>query len=213
MALALVLAVVAGCNSLLGIEDLSLVDATPIDANATYVVREGMAGYAMTIDTFITDADPTAVHADDADLQWSSTNNIHALLRFDDLFGSGGIPAGATIRMATLEVEVLEAGSPSGKLYEAAVDWTEATTYNTLGTIVGVTTEDRGLQLPGTLDGSAVGKASINVTTSLQRWTMDPTLNKGWIFVPAMDAMLVRIASSDDADEAHRPTLTVEIVP
>jgi hypothetical protein len=213
VALALVLAVVAGCNSLLGIEDLSLVDAPPIDANATFVVREGMAGYAMTQDTFITAIAPAAVHAEDPDLQWSSTNDIHAMLRFDDLFGTGGIPAGATIRTATLEVEVLEAGSPSGRLYEAAVDWNETTTYNTMGTIVGVTGEDRGVQLPGTLDGSVIGKASLNVTISLQRWAMNPALNKGWIFVPAMDGLLVRIASSEDADEARRPTLTVEIVP
>jgi hypothetical protein len=213
VALAVVLAVVAGCNSLLGIEDLKLVDAPPIDARATFTIREGMNGYAMTKDTFITDAEPNVAHADDADLRWNMTNNVHAMLRFDDLFGTGGVPAGATIRMATLEVEVLEVGSANGKLYDAAVEWDEATTYNTMGAIAGVTSEDRGLQLPGSLDGSALGKTTINVTTSLQQWAMDPATNKGWIFVPAADALLVRIASSEDADESRRPLLTVEIVP
>ncbi len=212
VALALVLAV-GGCNSLLGIEDLTLVDAVPPDARTTYIVREGVAGYALTKDTFITDAAATTSHADDVDLQWNVTNNIHALLRFDDLFGTGGIPPGAMIQMATLEVEVLEAGSPSGQLYEAKVDWDETTTYSTMGAIAGVSGEDRSFQVPGVLDGSMVGKATINVTQSLTRWAADPAMNKGWIFVPAADALLVRIASSDDPVEEHRPKLTVEIVP
>jgi hypothetical protein len=211
VALAVVLAVVGSCNSLLGIEDLTLVDAVPIDARGTYVVREGLAGYAMTKDTFISEAEPIASHGDDVDLHWNTVDNKHVLLRFDDLFGTGGIPPGATIRMATLEVAVIEAGSLA-QLYEAKVDWDEATTYNTLGMDPGVFLEDRGFQIPGMLDGTALGKASINVTQSLTRWVDDPSTNRGWIFVP-LSGTLARIASSDDADEESRPTLTVEIVP
>lgn len=211
VALALVLAA-AGCNSLLGIEDLTLVDARPPDARVNYEVREGVDGYAMTRDTFITDLEATTAHGDAVDLQWSTTNNVHALLRFDDLFGTGGIPAGSTIQMAILEVEVIEAGSASGQLYEVASDWDESTTYNTFGNSVGVSSEDRGIQIPGGLDGSMLGKATINVTSSVEKWRTAPTQNKGWLFVPS-EAAIVRIASSEDADEARRPRLLVEIVP
>jgi hypothetical protein len=212
VALAVVLAVVAGCNSLLGIEDLTLVDAVPPDANALYVVREGLGGYAMTKDTFISEAEPTANHGDDVDLRWHTTDNMHTLLRFDDLFGTGGIPPGATIRTATLEVTIVEAGAMA-QLYEPLVDWDETTTYDTLGPTPGVfPPEDRGLQIPGMLDSSAPGTATINVTQSLTRWSADPATNRGWLFVP-LAATLTRIASSDDADENTRPKLTVEIVP
>jgi hypothetical protein len=210
---ALLLGVLAGCNSLLGIEDLTLVDAVPLDAQATFSVREGEAGYALTKDTFIGSAAPTTAHGDDADLQWNSTGELHAMLRFDDLFGTGGIPSGKTIQMATLEVTVLEAGSANGKLYEARNDWDETTTYNTMGSVTGVTSaDDLGTQVD-TLDGSALGKATITVTTTIARWSQDPTTNKGWIIVPASDGMLVRIASSDDPNVENRPKLTVEIVP
>ncbi len=201
----------AGCNSLLGIEDLTLLDGPGPDAQATYVVREGLAGYAMTKDTFISEAEPTTSHGDDVDLRWTMTDNVHVLLRFDDLFGTGGIPPGATIQMATLEVSVVEAGALA-QLYEAKVDWDESTTYDTLGMDPGVFLEDRGFQIPGMLDGSAPGTATINVTQSLTRWSADPTTNRGWIFVP-LATTLTRIASSDDTDEQRRPRLTVEIVP
>jgi hypothetical protein len=208
----LALVVLAGCNSLLGIEDLTLVDALPPDAQATFVVREGDASYALTKDTFITNTARTTAHGDDVDLRWDSTDDSHTMLRFDDLFGAGGIPSGKTIQMATLEVTVIEAGSANGKLYEAKLDWDEATTYDTMGAIPGVTGEDLGLQV-GTLDGSVLGKATINVTTTIARWAADSAQNKGWIFVPATDAMPVRISSSDDPDVTVRPKLTVEIVP
>lgn len=210
---ALPLLLLAGCNSLLGIEDLTLVDAVPLDAQATFTVREGEAGYALMKDTYITMAAPTTTHADDADLQWNSTGDVFTMLRFDDLFGAGGIPSGKTITMATLEVTVIEAGSPNGKLYEAKTDWDEATTYDTMGLVDGVTAaDDLGTQV-GTLDGSTMGTVSINVTTAVAKWSADPAQNKGWIVVPAMDGMLVRIASSDDPTISNRPKLTVEIVP
>lgn len=208
VALGLLLAA-TGCNSLLGIEDLTLIDAPPTDAQSLFIVREGSAGYAMTQDTYITDAMATTALGDAVDLQWTTTNNTHALLRFDDLFGSGGIPAG-TIRSATLDVFVLEAGSGGGRLYESAVDWSEATTYNTFGPAAGVTADDRGTQV-GTIAASVTGLVSINVTTSLGRWATTPASNRGWIIVPA-DSSLVRIASSDDPDESHRPTLTIDVL-
>lgn len=215
VAFAIVLAAVAGCNSLLGIEDLTLVDARPPDGQTVFEIQQGVAGYAGTSDTFITDAEPTTAHGDDADLRWTMTNNVHALLRFDDLFGSTGpLPAGAIIQAATLEVEVIEAGSPAGLLYESRVDWTEGTTYNTLGANPGVfPNEDRGVQVPGSIDGSTLGKIQINVTLSITNWAATPTTNKGWIFVPAADAMLVRIASSEDPEIARRPKLIVQIAP
>ncbi|MFN0246330.1 MAG: DNRLRE domain-containing protein [Kofleriaceae bacterium] len=212
VALAVVLAVGAGCNSLLGIEDLTLIDAVPPDAQATYVVREGLAGYSMTRDTFISSVEPTTVHSDDVDLHWTTMNNVHTLLRFDDLFGAGGVPPGASINMATLEVTVVEAGAMA-QLYEPLVDWDEATTYNTLGPTPGVfPPEDRGRQVPDILDTSALGTAIVNVTQSVADWAANPSTNKGWLFVP-LSASLARVASSDDADENNRPKLTVVIVP
>ena len=205
------LLLVAGCNSLLGIDDFTLVDAAQgIDAQTTYVVREGLNGYALTQDTYIeTTAD--AAHGEEPDLHWTTTGTTHLLLRFDDLFGAGGIPIGATIQTATLQLTVIEAGSGMGRLYESAVDWTEATTSSTFGPMPGVTFDDRGTQLD-LFDATQLGTASINVTTSLQRWRANPANNRGWLLVPA-EAALARVGSSENTIDAQRPTLTVEIVP
>lgn len=207
-AFAVVLALVAGCNSLLGIEDLTLVDAVPADARTLYEVREGVDGYTLTKDTYILDTEPTGNHGSDSDLLWTTTNNTHALIRFDDLFVSGGIPRGA-IQSATLEIEVLEAGSPNGLIYEVKSTWDEDSGYNDLGMVVGVSAEDLRVQV-GTVNASVVGKVMINVRSSVERWIADPMTNVGWIFVP-VDTATVRIASKNHPDVMRRPKLTVVV--
>ena len=53
----------------------------------------------------------------------------YALIRFDNIFGSGAsqIPTGATIQSATLRYVVYEAGALAN-VNEVAVDWTEDAT-------------------------------------------------------------------------------------
>lgn len=191
---------------MLGACNVPEVDYIAIDGgnSNSMVLRQGEAGYMGTQDTYISTV-PVPGHGADLDMRWSTTDNQYSLIRFD---GLDRIPAGSTIRDALLEIYVLDAGSPSGMIYEVTSSWDESTTYDTFGPNPGVTTEDRSAAQLGIVDGSAVGVVSIHVGPSITRWLQTPSLNKGWLFIPN-DASLVRIASSEVTNPIQRPTLTV----
>ena len=175
--------------------------------------QQGIDGYTGTEDTFIMEANPDTAYGDETWVEWdgddprgTGTAN-YGLLRFEDIFGtsSGQIPPGSTILSATLTYTVDNTGD-SATLNEAAVDWTEATTFASLGSTAGVQAEDYGEEV-GLADGSTTGSHSIDVADSVQAW-LDGEENFGWIFRPTADDG-VEFFSSEHSTVGDRPLLEV----
>ena len=156
---------------------------------------------------------PDTAYGDETWVEWdgdeprNSGKDNFGLLRFEDIIGTGAgqIPPGSTVLSATLTYTVDNSGD-SATLNEAAVNWTESTSYNTLGSTAGVQSEDYGDEV-ASVDGSSTGSHSVDVTDSIQGWLEGET-NFGWIFRPTADDG-VEFFSSEHPTVAERPLLEV----
>lgn len=183
----------------------------PASTISTSTFQYGVDGYIGTIDTFLSEGSPDAPQNASTILEWdqdqAGAGSQTVLIRFDDIFGNaaGQIPAGVYITSATLNYNAFEAGD-SATVNEVAVDWDAAATYNNFGGDTGIQPDEYGVQI-GTAPGS-IGLQSVNVTSSLQSWIANPSLNRGWILRPdGGDGTDVR--SSDVTTAALRPSLSV----
>jgi hypothetical protein len=162
------------------------------DTVQTASFQQGASGYAGTVDTFLHQNAPTTNNAAatslkvDNDDPAGTGNDAQALLRFDNLFGSGAgqIPLNATIRSATLQLQVTNGSVDNMNLHRMLSPWTAADTWNSR--IGGVQTDGvEALTAPDTSSGqSQVGAISFNVLSSLQTWLSNPNSNLGWAIVP-----------------------------
>ena len=176
--------------------------------------QEGADGYDGTEDTFIMGATPNTAYGDETWVEWDNsdpqgdeTANF-GLLKFEDIFGaaSGQIPFGATIIEAILTYTVNNSGD-DGSVNEAAIDWSEATTYNGFGSTAGVQEEDYGIAV-GTVSGGSTGTYTLVVTDSIQRW-LEGAANLGWIFRPINDDGVEFRSSEYTTTISERPKLEV----
>ncbi|MDA1304521.1 MAG: DNRLRE domain-containing protein [Nitrospirae bacterium] len=181
----------------------------PPPSTGTVTFREGENGYTGTQDAFIRGSAPDASQGDVSFLTWTSSGEKSVLIRFDNVFGGGAdqVPIGATITSATLTLEVYDDGL-AAEIYEAAVDWTEAETFNSLGSQPGVQAEDLGPLLSAVGGTVPVGPLLVDVRSSLSAWTNNPTANRGWIFRPTGSSPVL-VRSSEANKLAQRPQLSV----
>ncbi len=188
-------------------------------APTTVTFQDGVASYAGTQDTYMDQAAAATVRGALDTWRWDtedpSPNQEYGLIRFDSLFGGGPgqIPPGSQISSATLALVVFNDGvTPPGTVHEVLVDWAEATTtWNNFGGDAGAQSDEYGATTIANAP-IALGTSNLNVTSSLQSWSANPSANRGWIFVPQnLDGVQVR--SSEYATVAERPKLTVIYTP
>jgi hypothetical protein len=179
---------------------------------ATVTLQNGLNGYAGMIDTHIREAAASTSHGTLESVEWDSTeSNVantrkYALFRFEDLVGTGRIPASATIVSAALVYDLWDTGD-SGYVYESAIGWTEDVTYNSFGVSPGVQAADLGA-LVGVAAGAPLGTRSVDVTASINAWITTPSANHGWIILyRGPDGSKMR--SSEYATVVQRPRLLV----
>lgn len=144
--------------------------------------------------------------------QYSGGTGYESLLRFDDIFGDGDaqIPLDSTISNATLRL-YLYTGSGSGEraLYRMTENWSDKSTWNSMGGGVAI-----GKQTAGTADATyrdpgSRGFLDIDVTSSLQAWA-DGAKNLGWVIVGTGSSWNYSFyASSDYKSAGWRPSLSV----
>lgn len=162
----------------------------PEPGTRTVTFQTGTGGYTGTVDTYLQEARPTADNGSAPTLN-VDTNDPHgtgeavqALLRFDDVVGSGEsqVPSSATVQSATLAVRTTDRGSGAA-LHRMLRNWSENDSWDSLGD---------GVQADGSEAVSAAdvhtgrvrtGTTTIDVTKSLQAW-IEGSPNYGWVFLP-----------------------------
>lgn len=178
--------------------------------------QQGAAGYTGTIDTFLQQNTPTANNGNatslniDGDDPGGTGLDVQALLRFDNLFGTGAgqIPAGATLHSATLQLQVTNAGS-SLNLHRMVANWSAADSWDSLSGGI----QTNGIEALTAVDvatGSlAIGSVSIDVLPSLLAWASNPAANRGWAFMPSGDDGV----NFNSAEGTVKPKLIVSYIP
>ena len=187
----------------------------------TVTFQQGVAGYAGTRDTYLSAAESSTNYATAGGL-WvdgdagtaSGSQPRHALLRFDGIFGGGGVPSGALIESARLALRTgttpqSHSADPMS-MHRVLTSWSDGSTWLSTG----------GIQADGTeaiLGGNAEfvpavngGRLSFDVTESLHAWQSGAP-NRGWAFLPGgTDGW--RFESAEAARMADRPALEVTYV-
>jgi hypothetical protein len=199
-----IVAVVSACGR---------VDFDPIGdgggaAAGTLVLRDKLAGYTGTTDTYIDQLAPTTEHHLTTTMPWGTQQ--YGLLHFDTLFGPTTIPAGSTIHSATLRLVFATACAGPSVITEIGIGWASTVTWDTFGAMPGVQdTDTRGMVLA--LPTFPIGPATIDVTPSVAGWSLDPTRNEGWLLESMQEGC--SILTTESADVLQYPQLTVDFGP
>jgi VCBS repeat-containing protein len=162
--------------------------AAAVPATATF--QNGVNGYTGTFDTYVSENKPSTgfgsakILSVDNDAPAGSGKDAEALIRFDNLFGTGAgqIPLGATIVSATLILQTTDAGG-GATIHRLLQSFTAGSTWNSL--VGGIQLGSEAVAAPdATLGAIPKGVTSIDVTASLQAWASGEA-NLGWVFMPA----------------------------
>lgn len=157
----------------------------------TVTFKQGQNGYTATTDTMLRQDAPgtrsgtsTALKVDTDDPN-GTLHASQALLRFDNLFGTGTsqVPVGAHIVSATLSLQTTDTGS-GGEFHRMLQAWDNNSTWNTL--VNGIQAD--GTEAAAHSDAStglvgSTGTTLVNVTSSVQAWA-DGEANNGWAILP-----------------------------
>lgn len=129
------------------------------------------------------------------------------LLRFRAIFGdlSTQVPPGSEIVSASLEIhpfiddflaEIEFAPGDRANLHEILEDWNETVRWESFGPSPG---PQMGVDYGNSIvanTGSPSTALVLDVTSSVQRWSDDPSRNKGWIFVPVGNQDITTLSGS-----------------
>lgn len=196
--------------------DAGAIDASAIDAappvRVTVTFQDGVDGYQGTHDATIEEDEP-ATH-EESHSRWFLDGNLapdYALLRFDSIFGTDSalISPGATIVSATLTVYMNnQSADPAGEIFQLNQTWDESNV--TAGNLLDGSPIEEGAEYDTYVADAPVSGVTfhdIDVTSSLAAWSLQPSQNFGWIFVPRSTDTAVIVNS--EAQIARRPMLTV----
>lgn len=210
-----------------------VVDATTFKVNAA-TFRQGLNGYAGTVDTTVSQAAPTQSFGDDVTIRIdaavednavASGSDVQALLRFDNLIGStpSQIPSHAVVTSALLKLNVpadvtFSEGS-AYEIYQLTRGFDETSTWNSLanGIEIGTDTKVHPDDFGGVNQLSVVavghGVVYLDVTDSVRNW-LSGAPNFGWAIVPPSDATnAIFFDASERVSGGLRPELTVRWIP
>jgi hypothetical protein len=138
-----------------------------------------------------------------------------ALLRFD----LSSIPAGSTLRSATLSLNITGASTNTYEIYELKRNWSESqVTWKKANSSANWQSAgaqgslDRGSTVLGTIHSTAAGTSIINLTTAgvaaVQGWINNPATNFGFVIEDYANANKDDLVfSSKEAAVANRPKL------
>jgi VCBS repeat-containing protein len=170
---------------------LRVVVDTSIQFPQTLTFRQNVGGYVGTIDTYIQEANSGANNATatslnvDGDDPAGSGNDVQALMRFENIFGTGAgqIPAGSQVLSATLQLQVTNGGN-SVAFHRLGQNWSDSTSWSGWGSGVQADGTEAVATADAVTGGIPTGAVTIDVGTSLTAWAGDPSSNYGWAILP-----------------------------
>lgn len=181
--------------------------------------QNGEHGYTATSDTYLREHDPhrvyhnhPSINVDDDDPKESGLR-VHALLRFDDIFGIGPdqIPLSSTIHRALLTLNTSDRGD-GGTFHRMLSAWDVGATWDSMDD--GLAAD--GVEAEASADLSVGPKVEIggrlfDVTATVQKWS-GGAANYGWALLPVgRDGW--DFYSSEHETVTLRPKLTVTFSP
>jgi len=178
------------------------------------------SSYSGTQDTDLDQGTPTSNHGNAttlrADGDDGSGKDTYALLRWTSLT----IPAGSTVKSATLTLTVTNPTDGTYELYALKRNWSQSQsnwnsykTGNNWETSGAKGTSDRGTTVVGTVTALSTGQCTITLNAAgialVQSWVDDPSTNNGLIIAdPTVSDGLV-FDSRETATASNRPKLTI----
>lgn len=179
---------------------------------ATATFQQVVSSYTGTQDTVINSAAPNTADGSNTLLNMLNANNDakQVLLRFDNLFSSGGgsIPDGSVITSATVRLYITEDGTGDAYLHRIlAANWDESSTWNSLTNGISIDNVEASSTSAGANDLSSKNVyTTFTVTSTVQAWANGAS-NLGWMLYT--DGNEVAFASSENGTSAYRPLLTI----
>ena len=210
-------------------------DAYPLATGDRIVsFQDGVGGYASTEDTWIDEdrpnnsfgLDTVLVVDDDTTNSLFSEAEGQALLQFDALFQPpvteadplpAQIPTDATITSASLILHLADdenVGDTTIRVHQMGVDWSDASTWNSLGGGVNVGSETVGQigTFQGDNDPDQDFSRTIDVTVAVESWRSGAP-NHGFAIIrdpTSFNDDGIEIRSKEDGSSALRPKLSVQ---
>ncbi len=184
-------------------------------STVTYQKGDGKGSVSETDDATLHSTNSTTNYGSDAALLIDDTPDLHAVIKFPNIFGGGAnqIPLGSTITSATLTVEVFDPGTEIA-VYQVTESWIEdqvSWTNRVTGTPWSNAGADGTLSHKATADDTFTngsnGSRDIDVITSVQNWSAGEA-NEGWVFINTTTGG-VDVRSSEYGTLAQRPKLSV----
>lgn len=193
----------------------------------TVVFQDGISptgAYAGTSDTTIWDTNPATNYGGDATVVSDKavgveTDQRKSLLKFD--LSAGSIPSNAVVLGAKVDLYIAAEGA-GYKMHQMLVDWTEASTYNSL--TGGVVPDDIEAAIPEDITNGTNLATILSVTSrnnvyrptyylfpSVQGWVSQVLPNYGWIIIATdlAGGNGQQHASSEAVTASQRPKLTI----
>ncbi len=196
------------------IYELSGYSGTGTITRATF--QQGVNNYIVTVDTYLSEANAGTSYGTSAEVQvdvWDGATDYttQGLIRFDDIFGSGGtqIPDNVYTSSASMTVNVSD-GAANITMHEMLTGWSGTSTWDSVSG--GISTND--IEASSTAASRLSNPASSGSVTfhsledSIQAWMDGSLANNGWAIVSDSDNGW----DMDSSESSNQPLLTVNYV-
>jgi hypothetical protein len=192
--------------------------------------QQGIAGYAGTQDTWISQDNPNTSYGNN-NTRWVDDDTANSLftdyrgqglIRFDDAIGANGVPAGSTIVKATLVLDIADdidtpLFNPVFYVHPVIRPWDENSTWNSLagGLTVGADLQPAVAQFLGDNAPNTETMRRLDLTSTVAAWAAGAP-NYGIAILPQIISGNddgIEIWTSESGNALLRPRLEITFIP
>jgi hypothetical protein len=192
--------------------------------------QQGIAGYAGTQDTWISQDNPNTSYGNN-NTRWVDDDTANSLftdyrgqglIRFDDAIGANGVPAGSTIVKATLVLDIADdidtpLFNPVFYVHPVIRPWDENSTWNSLagGLTIGADLQPAVAQFLGDNAPNTETMRRLDLTSTVAAWAAGAP-NYGIAILPQIISGNddgIEIWTSESGNALLRPRLEITFIP